>query len=42
MIKNHMNNTAAILTVGYDLLGAFKAMLKKIMKSYLIPLPLQI
>lgn len=37
-----MKNTAAILNVSYDLLGAFKAMLKKKMKSYLIPLPPQI
>lgn len=36
-----MNNAAAFLTDGYDLLGAFKAMLEK-MKSYLIPFPLQI
>lgn len=30
-----MNNTAAFLTVGYDLLGAFKAMQKK--KNEVIP-----
>jgi len=29
VIKNHMKNTAAIHSVSYDLLEAFKAMLKK-------------
>lgn len=42
MIKNHMANTAAILPGSYNLLGALKTMLKEIMKSYLILLPLQI